>query len=215
MAEPPRVARIDDLPSLPITGGIGLRPVRVELGIAAFGVNAYTATEAGGEVIEDHDELGTAAGRHEELYLVVGGHARFEVDGEEIDAPAGTLVFVGDPAARRHAVAVDAATTVLVVGGTTGEAFAPSPWEGGLIAAALAQQGDHDRARTLAAESLAANADHPRVLYNVACAESLTGDHDAALTHLRRAIEQDPEIAGWAREDRDFDPIRKDPRFPG
>jgi tetratricopeptide (TPR) repeat protein len=214
MAEPARVAHIDELLSLPFSGGIEMRTIRFELGIGAFGVNAYTAADAGAEVIEDHDEVGAAAGRHEELYLVVAGHARFGVDGKAIDAPQGTLVFVGDPTVRRHAVAVADATTVLVVGARAGQPYAPSPWEGGMIAAVLAQRGDSERARALAAESLAQHPDHPRVLYNVACAEALTGDGEAAIEHLRRAVELEAQAAEWARGDSDFDAIRDDPRFP-
>ena len=30
---------------------------------------------------------------NEELYVVLRGRARFEIDGETVDAPAGTLVF--------------------------------------------------------------------------------------------------------------------------
>ena len=67
--------------------------------------------------------------KHEELYVVVQGHATFTVDGEEVDAPAGTLVFVADPETRRGAVAKEAGTTVLVVGAKPGEAFTIAPWE--------------------------------------------------------------------------------------
>ncbi len=80
-------------------------PVRDHFGIGAFGVNAYRGQEAGAPVISDHTEL---MAKHEELYVVVEGHATFTVDGEEVDAPAGTLVFVSDPASRRSAVAKEA-----------------------------------------------------------------------------------------------------------
>ena len=51
--------------------------------------------------VEQHDETGSGAGGHEELYLVLSGHATFMVDGDEIDAPAGTLIFVPDVSSRR------------------------------------------------------------------------------------------------------------------
>ena len=103
--------------------GLSWRPVRHHLGIGAFGVNAYTAASPGDLVIEPHDE-----DAHEELYVVLSGRATFEVDGEAIDAPAGALVLVTPPS-RRVAHAAAPATTVLVVGGTPGEAFAVSEWE--------------------------------------------------------------------------------------
>lgn len=104
--------------------------IRSHFGIEAFGVNAWTATAAGQQLISEHDELGGRAGAHEELYVVMRGRARFSVDGDQVDAPAGTLIFVGEPASRRAAVAEEAGTTVLVVGGKPGEAFTVSRWEG-------------------------------------------------------------------------------------
>lgn len=213
MPEPARTVHVDDLPTLP--GPPTWRPVRAELGIGAFGVNAYSAAEAGDLLIEEHDEVGGAAGRHEELYLVVRGHARFTVDGADIDAPAGTLVFLPDPESRRTAVAEAPDTVALVVGGQVGEAFAPSPWEGGALAAAYAQRGDHERALRLARESATAHPDRGQVLYNVACAESLAGERTAAVEHLRRALELEPRAARWAQDDTDLDPIRDHPDFPG
>src|SRR3954465_11027742 len=104
MPEAPRLRRIDDIPAIS-TGDVGSRLVRRALGIEAFGVNAFTA-DAGVHLIEEHDEVGSAAARHEELYVVLAGHARFTIDGAEHDAPAGTLVFVPDPKSHRAATAV-------------------------------------------------------------------------------------------------------------
>lgn len=131
MSKPPyEVVALDELDRIPVgEHGLMWRPVRRRLGIEAFGVNAYTAEEQGHEVVEHHDETGTGAGRHEELYVVVRGHARFTLDGEEVDAPAGTFVFVRDPAMMRAAVAHEAGTTVLAVGGEPGAAYSVSPWE--------------------------------------------------------------------------------------
>ena len=114
------VAHLDELDCIPVMQGLEWRPIRRRFGIGAFGVNAYRAEEAGGRVISPHTEL---MAKHEELYVVVEGHATFTVDDEEVDAPAGTLVFVADPATHRGAVAKEAVTTVLVVGSRPGEAF--------------------------------------------------------------------------------------------
>ena len=212
MTEPPRIAHLDALPA--VGGELTWRPVRTELGVGAFGVNAFSAAEPGEQLIEEHDETGGGAGRHEELYVVIRGHARFTVDGEEHDAPAGTLVFVPDPASWRTATAVAGDTVVLVVGGVRGQAFWPSPWEGAGLASAFAQRGQHERAQALAREALAEFPDHGQVLYNVACAEALGGERGAALEHLRRAVELEPRAAAWAAEDPDLDPLRDDPAFP-
>lgn len=189
-------------------------PIRIPLGIAAFGVNAYGAREAGGQVIEEHDELGAGAGRHEELYLVLEGHARFVVAGEELDAPRGTLVFVRDPAARREAAAVEPDTTVLVVGGTVGKAFQPSPWESWLEALPSYRSGDFDAAAAVLARALALHPDNPNVLYNLACCEALAGRGEDALAHIARSAEQDPRVVEWAAKDSDLDSIRGEAGFP-
>ena len=73
-------------------------PVREHFGIHAFGANAYTPREDG-TLINDHDESGSG---QEELYVVLDGNATFEVDGQTIDAPAGTFVAV-PPGVRRKA----------------------------------------------------------------------------------------------------------------
>jgi tetratricopeptide (TPR) repeat protein len=191
----------------------GVRPVRLHFGINSFGINAYSA-RAGERVIEEHDELGHGAGRHEELYFVATGHATFELGGEEVDAPAGTAVFVRDPAVRRGAVAKEADTTVLVVGGVPGRAFEPSPWEAWLAAKPLLDAGQSDRGAAVFLQALERHPGNSNVLYNLACFESLAGRPDDALAHLTEAIELDPRMREWARADEDFAAIRADPRFP-
>ena len=138
--------QISELPSVPVTDTLVWRPVRRTLGIEAFGMNAYTAANAGDEIVEDHDELGNAAGGHEEVYVVLTGHVTFTVGGEEIDAPAGTLVFLKDPAVRRAAVAKEAGSTVLAVGGEPGKAYEVSAWEYYFAAIPFAKSGEWDKA---------------------------------------------------------------------
>src|SRR5579883_1719641 len=91
----------------------GWSPIRRALGVQSFGINAWTGHEVGATVIPEHDEQTSG---HEEVYLVTAGHARFTVEGETLEAPTGTIVFVRDSAATRGAVAVAAETTVLSVG---------------------------------------------------------------------------------------------------
>jgi tetratricopeptide (TPR) repeat protein len=201
------------MPLVKSSADFGVRPVRLHFGINSFGINAYSA-RAGERVIEEHDELGHGAGRHEELYFVATGHATFELGGEEVDAPAGTAVFVRDPAVRRGAVAKDADTTVLVVGGVPGRAFEPSPWEAWLAAKPLLDAGQPDRGAAVFLQALERHPGNSNVLYNLACFESLAGRPDDALAHLTEAIELDPRMREWARADEDFAAIRDDPRFP-
>ena len=211
-SKPYAVGGLEDMPLVKSSADFGVRPVRLHFGINSFGINAYSA-RAGKRVIEEHDELGHGAGRHEELYFVATGHATFELGGEEVDAPAGTVVFVRDPAVRRGAVA-KTDTTVLVVGGIPGRAFEPSPWEAWLAAKPLLDAGQPDRGAAVFLEALERHPGNSNVLYNLACFESLAGRPDDALAHLTEAIELDPRMREWARTDEDFAAIREDPRFP-
>jgi tetratricopeptide (TPR) repeat protein len=205
-------ARLSDL-ALQIGNGPRWAMVRTHFGIQAFGVNAYVADEAGGRLVGEHDELGKRAGRHEELYFVADGHATFTVNGDEIDAPAGTFVFVRDPAAKRSAIAKEAGTAVVIAGGKPGEAFTPSPWERNAPALAHWGTGEYDKAIEVLVQLLTETPDDASVLYNLACAESLTGKRQEALDHLKRSVELDPEFRELAEKDSDFDPVRDDEGF--
>src|ERR1051326_8932024 len=123
--------------------GFVWRPVRRRFDIRAFGVNAYTAREAGGQIVESRteSELG-----HEELYLVLRGRARFTIGDAEHELRAGQLVVVRNPALRRGAVALDAETAVLAVGGKPGEPYEVSAWEAMFAAVPAAQEERWDEA---------------------------------------------------------------------
>ena len=94
------VAHLDEIDELN-DGRRPYRPVRHHFGITAFGVNAWTAPEAGDRIINEHDE---ADDGNEELYLVTQGRAVFQLDGERVDAPAGTLVFARPAVAAEYRV---------------------------------------------------------------------------------------------------------------
>jgi quercetin dioxygenase-like cupin family protein len=205
------VAALDDIERLPAAGALTWMPVRRHLGVAAFGLNAYTAAAPGDEVIEDHTESGTG---HQEVYLVLRGRARFTLDGEEVTAAAGTFVFLPEPAVRRHAVAEEAGTAVLAIGGKPGEAFRVSPWEYFFAGYARAAAGDPEEAERLAREGLEQYPGHPVLTFHLACFETMAGHEDAALEHLREAAERDPRVAAWAAEDEDLAPLRGRPGFP-
>jgi hypothetical protein len=178
------------------------------LGIRAFGCNAYTAAEAGDEVVEPHTEDPKLA--HEELYFVAAGRATFTIDEQTHDAPAGTYVFVPDPVSHRHAVAAEPGTTVLSFGGPP--TFEPSAWEWAFRAGPLLRT-DPERAREILAEGLEARPSDAGLQYNLACLEALEGNRDAAITALRAAVQARPELAEWARKDDDLASLPGDPEF--
>ena len=72
-------------------------PVRHHFGIETFGINLWRGQDDG-TVIPEHDESASSA---PELYYVVEGQATFTVDGDEVDAPAGTCVWVTDPETKQ------------------------------------------------------------------------------------------------------------------
>jgi mannose-6-phosphate isomerase-like protein (cupin superfamily) len=211
---PYEVVHVDELDRIPVgEHGLMWRPVRRRLGIEAFGVNAYSADETGQEVVEHHDETGTGAGRHEELYVVVRGHARFTLDEQEVDAPAGTCVFVRERSVKRGAHAVEPGTTVLALGGKPGEVFQVSPWEYYFAAIPAYRDSDYARGIEIVREGLERYPDNPSILYTLACLESLAGEGESALEHLQQAAAREPRVAEWTKGDADLDPIRDDPRF--
>ncbi len=107
------LADMPDVPTLSDPGDPAWKPIQHYLGLTAFGINAFTARAAGDVIAPPHDEEDFG---QEEVYVVVAGHARVTVGDDEMDAPAGTVLAVRDPALIRSVVAVDAGTTVLAVG---------------------------------------------------------------------------------------------------
>jgi hypothetical protein len=189
--------------------------VRPALGIEAFGVNAWSATAPGQQLIAEHDELAREEGGHEELYVVLSGHAVFTVDGETVQAPAGTLLFVKDPAVKRSGIARDEGTTVIVAGAPRGRPYAPSEW-GDRSAEALRYwaTGDWERAVDVLRLLHAERPDNATALYNLACAEARAGLAEASVEHLLAAVVLDPGLVGYARDDPDLEPVRDHPGFP-
>jgi tetratricopeptide (TPR) repeat protein len=161
-------------------------------------------------IVPEHDEVPSG---HEELYLVIAGHASFTVGGDEIDGPSGTIVFVRDPSVLRAALAREPGTTLLTVGAKAGVAFTPQPWEPNRDVFALLDAGRPEEAKRLLEEALDRYQDRSTLHYNLACAEALLGEADEALEHLRLAVEARPSLADSAREDTDLASIRDDPRF--
>jgi tetratricopeptide (TPR) repeat protein len=200
-------AHLDDLERIRV-GELTWLPIRRALGATAFGANAWTAAEAGDALIEPHDETTTAAGGHEELYVVLAGHATFTIAGEELDAPAGTLLLVelGTP---RAAVAAEPNTTVLVIGGRPGAALPVSPFEHYYAAQPAYDAGDYDRAAAIASEALHDWPDHPVVHYQLACYHALAGRLDEARRSLDIAFAGDERTRAWAAEDEDLAALRE------
>ena len=200
------IAQVDELESIPVgERGLRWRPIRSRFGIRAFGTNAYTA-DVGDEIVEDHTE---ATNQHEEMYVVVQGHAAFTIDGDRVDAPAGTIVHLPDPNVRRSAVAEEPGTAILAVGAKRGEPFQPSGWELGFRAA----QMEPREAVAYVEEHMHEYPESAATYYNLACFRALSGDRDGAVAALERAAELDADaVRKWGAQDSDLDRIRDEQR---
>jgi hypothetical protein len=203
-----RVANLDEIEQI-TDGREPWRPIRHHFGIESFGINAWTAADAGDRIINEHDETDDG---NEELYVVTQGHAVFELDGERRDAPTGTLVYVR-PNVKRTAFAEEPGTTILAVGGVPGEAYQPDGWEIWAPLRALYEAGDHTAVVERGREVIEANPQYAVPMYNLACCEALTGRTTDSIEHLRQAIERQERLREFAKQDSDLDPLRNEPAF--
>jgi tetratricopeptide (TPR) repeat protein len=204
------VTRLDQIDEID-DGRTAFRPIRHHFGIETFGITATTARADGDRLINEHDESEPESG--EELYFVVSGAATFKLDGQSHDAPAGTFVHVS-PGVRRSAFAREAGTTVVAIGaGPKGTPYAPNGWELFAPLMPLFESGDYEEGADRAQALLAGDPPYSLAYYNTACFEARAGRTDAALAHLKRAIELTPPLAGLAREDDDLAALRDHASF--
>jgi hypothetical protein len=201
--KPYRAVAIADIEGVAGPGGLTWHPVRMELGLHAFGAGGYSADRPGVVVVEPHTESGDGRG-HEELYVVLSGRATFTLDGERLDAPAGTLVFVRDPDVHRHAVAAEAGTTVLALGGPP--TFEVSGWEW-LMRAKPLMTTDPARARALLEDGLAELPGSAAIPYAFALLEAAQGDAIAAAFSLREALTREPRLRAEAETEPSLAPL--------
>ena len=206
------IVSLDDIEIPGLANTARWASIRRHFGIESFGVNAWCA-DTGDDVIGEHDEVSGGAAQHEELYVVLSGKAAFTIDGQTVDGPAGTIVFVRDPGVKRKAVADEAGTRILAIGAKRGEAFVPSPWERSAPSFPFFASKEYDKAIEVLEAAHAEFPDDATVLYNLACAESMCGRGADALDHLRRSVEGGERFRELARTDTDFDPIRDEPSF--
>ena len=202
------VARLDQIDEMS-DGRQPWRPVRHHFGITSFGINAWTAPAIGDRILNEHDESDDGT---EELYLVQLGRARFEIDGDPVDASAGTFVFIPS-GVKRTAFAEEPGTTIVAVGGVPGQAYEPTGWELWAPLRPFYEAGEYGAVADGLRELAEANPEYPALLYNLACCEALAGRTTEALEHLRQAVERSEQSRSLAKGDSDFDPIRDEPAF--
>ncbi len=178
-----RVAGLDAIEELN-DGREPYRPVRHHFGITSFGITAWTGRTAGDRILNEHDEADTED-MSEELYLVQIGRAAFELDGERVDAPAGTFVYAS-PGVKRTAFAEEPGTTIVAIGGVSGKAYEPVGWELWAPIRPQYEAGEHEAVVERLREVVEASPQYALLFYNLACCESLTGRTADAIAHLGR-----------------------------
>jgi mannose-6-phosphate isomerase-like protein (cupin superfamily) len=203
-----KVARLDEIEEVS-DGRCALRPVRHHFGITSFGINSWTAYAKGARVINDHDE---ADDGDEELYVVLRGRAAFQLDGQRVDAPAGTFVFA-EPGVKRTAFAEEPGTTIVALGGTPGKPYDPHGWEIWSPLYPLYAEGRYEEVIERGRAAIEANPQYPMLLYNLACCESLAGRSAAAIEHLGPVLAGSERLRALAQEDSDLDALRDEPAF--
>jgi mannose-6-phosphate isomerase-like protein (cupin superfamily) len=202
-----RTATVDELQDIGYRQDTHMRPVRHYLGISAFGTNAWTAANEGDRLMPEHRE----DEGNQELYVVLRGRARFEIDGDRVDAPQGTLVYVG-PEGTRTAFAEEAGTTVLAIGSTVGQAYEAGGWEVWAEFHPAYEAGDYAAVSDGAREVVEAS-EYATPFYNLACCEAMAGRPEDAIGHLRVAFERRPSLRDFASEDTDLESLRDEPVF--
>lgn len=188
-------------------GGAPYRPLRHHFGITSFGISSFTG-KAGDRIINEHSEEDD----QEELYLVFQGRATFELDGERVDAPAGTLVFA-EPGVKRTAFAEEEGTTVVVVGGKPGKAYEVLGFEVWAPFHSLYDAGDYAAAADQARAAIEARPEALGAFFYLACCEALAGREDDAARHLRHALERSERLRGIARRTSELDSVRDRPEI--
>ena len=191
---------VDDLDAIPVAEGVVWHPLRRRLGIRAFGTNVYTSEGVGQHIVEDHDELGSGAGGHEEMYVVLRGRAKFTIDGEDARRPGGhdRLHPRPGPEARR----VRARRRARSCWRSAASRAAPTRSRRGSTTSPRSRCCEAERWDEAIAVLEAGLREHPSnasLLYNLACAESQAGRTVEALTHLQEAIRRNPPYRRDAR----------------
>jgi uncharacterized cupin superfamily protein len=97
--------------------------VRRSLGITSFGINMVEI--APGESIPEHDETGRD---QEEVFMVISGSPTLVVDGQEHDAPTGTLARLAPELTRTVVNRGSEPATVLIVSAPRNSGYEPMDW---------------------------------------------------------------------------------------
>src|SRR4051812_34628809 len=188
--------------------GQKLLPIQRLLDYRVAGINGWIG-DPGEGLVPEHAEDSD----NEELYVVVKGHAAFTIDGEDVDAPAGTLLHLS-PGELRVAVSKEPGTIVVAIGATIGKPYEPQGWTSFVVADHYRREGRLDEGRAAIREMMDLHPGAWGAPYNAACFEALAGNTDEAFALLQQATQIDTQaVRGFAPNDADLDSLHDDPRW--
>jgi hypothetical protein len=203
-----RSIQLEEVEAVPWRGSeLIWRPVRSALGTRVVGIAAYTAERAGQPLIEEHCEDEDGRG-HEEIYVVLSGTATFTLDGERLDAVAGTFVLVS-PQVHRSAVAGEPGSAILAIGGPSTFLPAESEW---IERARPHIRSDPKLAAELVDDLRVAQPDSPGLLVADALLALGRGEQQLALDCVADVLRRWPQAEPALRADPDLGPALTDPR---
>ena len=133
----------------------------------------------------------------------MSGAARFTLDGDVVDAAAGTLVLVR-PGTRRQAVATDPDTLVLAVGGPPTFEPAGSEW---LELARPHFESDPERAEALLDRGVEEIPGSAAIPFGRALLAAVNGRDEEALAALREAVAREPRLRAEAVREPSLTPL--------
>jgi mannose-6-phosphate isomerase-like protein (cupin superfamily) len=110
------VKRFDEME--PILGGFFLR-ARAALGASSFGLQILQMPPNGGDFYPNHDHADTGT---EEVYVVLGGEADFELEGERVHVGPETAIRVG-ASTHRKILPGPEGVRILAIGGVPGGTY--------------------------------------------------------------------------------------------
>jgi hypothetical protein len=204
-----RSIRLEEIEGVPWRGSeLVWRPVRSALGTRIIGIAAYTAERAGQPLVEEHCEDEDGRG-HEEIYVVLSGKATFTLDGERLDAVAGTFVLVS-PQVRRSAIATEPDSAILALGGPSTFLPAESEW---IERARPHIRSDPALAAELIDELRTAEPDAPGVPVADALLALGRGEQQAALDILSDVLRRWPQAEPALKADPDLGPLLTEQRL--
>ena len=174
-------------------------PLREELGTRIVGMAGFSADRVGQELIEGHDEEHDGRG-HEEVYVVLRGRVMFVLDGDKIDAPAGSFVLV-EPGVHRQAVAAEPGSAVLALGGP--RTFEPSAAEW-IERARPFIRSDPAKARQIVDELRSVKPDSPGIAIGEALLSVGQGDENSARRALAAVLADEPGLRHTLESDPDL-----------